>query len=350
MRRTDRLSLVAPGLVPSLLQSVHRNRRSGRLLFVRGDEGRSVRFVSGHIAYGEASVPALRLGAVLVAAGRLEEAVLAQAAEVAKREGKRLGAVLTGMGLLDESGLEEALALHVRAILASVFSLRDGSCTFQDQDPGTFLDDDRPLAVSTAEAVLAAVRALRVRDDVRFALGGLDRILALSDDPLVLYQRMDLGSADAMVLSGVDGARSASEVLAVCGLPALAAERSLLGLVCTGLVEYGSQAPPVAEVASPDQVRREILELHAGIGRRPDHEILGVASGASAADLKAAYFRLARRYHPDVTHEPGLGDLRDKLESVFVRLHAAYRALSARSALGGDPSPSAGGRQFARRA
>jgi hypothetical protein len=351
--------LLVAGVVPTLFRSIYRGRRTGVLRFIREDECRRVRFMSGHIVHGEASVEELRLGEVLVAARRLDPAVLAHAVEVMQRERKRLGAVLTEMGLLDEKGLEEALALHLRAILTSVFALRDGAYTFQEQDPETFPEGGWPLAISTGEAVLAAVRALRVRDDVRFALGDLDRVLLASDDPLVLYQRMDLGPEDAFLLSRIDGTRSAREALIAARLPAPSAERSLLALLCTGLVEYTADGPRPAETISADQVRREVLELHGSLARRSDHEVLGVPRGASASDLKAAYFRLARRYHPDVMHEPGLADLRDELEAVFFRLHDAYRALSARSAmgtsperdaLGAAPSPADGAHGLARRA
>src|SRR5437763_16757834 len=109
------------GVLPALLRSIYLGRRTGMLRFIHADERRSVRFMSGHIVYGEASVTSLRLGEVLVAAGRLDPVVLAQAAAVVQRERKRMGAVLMEMRVLDENGLEQALALHVRAILASVF-------------------------------------------------------------------------------------------------------------------------------------------------------------------------------------------------------------------------------------
>lgn len=299
------------------------------LRFIRGDERRSVRFMSGHIVYGEASMKELRLGEVLVAHGQLDSSVFERALAVVLQQRKRMGAVLVEMGILDENGLEQALALHVRAILASVFSLREGTCTFQEQDPEAFLDDDWPLAISTAEAVLAAVLDVRSRDDVRFALGDTGRVLIGSDDPLVLFQRMDLGGDAGAVLARVNGVSSARDVLSRAGLPATTAERSLLALLCTGVLVYASAAPPPAETAEPGQVRREILQLYEGLGKRSDHELLGVAAGASAADLKAAYFRLARRYHPDVLHEPGMTGLREKVEAVFFRVNEAYRSLSA---------------------
>ena len=100
-------------------------------------------------------------------------------------------------------------------------------------------------------------------------------------------------------------------------------------LLCTGILEYASGPASSSEATEPGQVREEILKLYEGLGKRSDHDILGVAAGASAADLKAAYFRLARRYHPDVLHQPGMAGLREKVEAVFFRVNDAYRALSA---------------------
>jgi len=318
-----------PGVVPDVLRSIYLGRRTGMLRFIRGDERLSVRFMSGHIVYGEASVQELRLGEVLVANGKLEAAVFETALAVVLRDRKRMGAVLMEMGILDENGIEEALALQVRTILVRVFSLREGTYTFQEQDPEAFLDDDWPLAISTAEAVLAAVRAVPSGDDVHFALGSLDRVLIGSDDPLVLYQRMDLGAEEGAVIARVNGILPAREVLLRTGLPLAVAERSLLALVCTGVLEYAAGPATPADAPAPAELRQEVLGLYDGLGRRSDHELLGVAPGASAADLKAAYFRLAKRYHPDVFREPGLADLRAKVEAVFFRVNDAYRTLSA---------------------
>jgi tetratricopeptide (TPR) repeat protein len=320
---------IEPGIVPEVLRSIYLGRRTGMLRFIRHEERRSVRFMSGHIVYGEASIKELRLGEVLVASGKLAAAVFESALAVVLRDRKRMGAVLMEMGVLDENGIEEALALQVRTILTSVFSMREGTYTFQEQDPEAFLDDDWPLAISTAEAVLAAVRAVSRDDDVRFALGSLDRVLVGSDDPLVLYQRMDLGTEEGAVIARVNGILPASEVLSRTGLPMAVAERSLFALLCTGILEYAAGPAPAADAPAPAELRQEILGLYDGLGRGSDHEVLGVARGASAADLKAAYFRLAKRYHPDVFREPGLADLRAKVEAVFFRVNDAYRTLSA---------------------
>jgi tetratricopeptide (TPR) repeat protein len=90
---------------------------------------------------------------------------------------------------------------------------------------------------------------------------------------------------------------------------------------------------PAPEATAPDALvaddprRLEILEMHAGLATRTHFEVLGVDRGASDAMVKEAYFRLAKRFHPDVHHDPALADLRDQVEAIFVRLGEAYEVL-----------------------
>jgi tetratricopeptide (TPR) repeat protein len=71
--------------------------------------------------------------------------------------------------------------------------------------------------------------------------------------------------------------------------------------------------------------------------------------------VKDAYFRLAKRFHPDVHHGASLGDLRDELEAVFIRLGEAYDVLrdprkraDYEERLGRSrPKPAAGGGEIA---
>lgn len=51
------------------------------------------------------------------------------------------------------------------------------------------------------------------------------------------------------------------------------------------------------------------------------YEILGVDKNASADDIKKAYRRLARKYHPDINKEPGA-------EEKFKEINGAYEILS----------------------
>jgi molecular chaperone DnaJ len=57
------------------------------------------------------------------------------------------------------------------------------------------------------------------------------------------------------------------------------------------------------------------------VDKRDYYESLGVGRGASPEELKGAYRRLAKQYHPDVNKEPGA-------EERFKEINEAYAVLS----------------------
>lgn len=73
--------------------------------------------------------------------------------------------------------------------------------------------------------------------------------------------------------------------------------------------------------------RDEVLELWGRLKTSTHFEVLGIGREAALPQVKDAYFRLAKRFHPDVVTDPGLADLRDKLDAIFIRLGEAYDVL-----------------------
>ena len=77
-----------------------------------------------------------------------------------------------------------------------------------------------------------------------------------------------------------------------------------------------------------DDVSEENVEAFLERVRRADsyYDVLGVESTAAAAELKSAYYDLARRYHPDRFRKTGPA-LLTRLESAFARITQAYDTL-----------------------
>lgn len=315
--------LIAEGALPELLRDVYVGRRSGRLHLSRGRERYSVMFVKGDIVHCESSVAQAHLGEIMLRLGMLDRAVLTRARASVAASGRRMGEVLMTMGAIDPGHLEDALAAQVKEHLRRVFTWVDGRCAFQEQEPPA---DTITLKLSTGEMILDAVRLARDAEAIRSGLGDLGRVVILSSDPLLRFQRITLTPADGFVLSRVDGISTARQVLQLVPLPPDDAERSLFGLLCTGVVDY-LPAEKAAPAPSTEQRRAEILAAFDNLARHDHFQVLGVPRDASQAEVTAAYHGRARRFHPDAHHDPALGDLREPLASVFERLGVAYETL-----------------------
>lgn len=314
------------GVLPAVLRALYVGRRSGMLHLARGAEKAKACFIQGGIVFGETNIAECHLGAILVRHGLLDQGDVDGALEMQAISGKRLGQVLVDADLLDADGLEDALALQVREVLLAVFTWREGTYEFEEQAPEAFRGYDRPLRLSMGEVILDAAWSITDPEVIRYGLGDLDRVLAPATDPLLRFQKVHLTPVDGFLLSRIDGTLSAREVLEVAPVGREEAERSLFGLVYTGMVDFAPDARRPA--ADGRAFRQQVLDTYASLARKTHHEVLGVGPDASRAEVHAAWVRQARLFHPDRRHEPGLQDLHDALAAIFARINEANRALT----------------------
>ncbi len=91
-----------------------------------------------------------------------------------------------------------------------------------------------------------------------------------------------------------------------------------------------SSAPPTnTPRPDADAIRTLIAERLVLLDRGADHfELLGVASDAEPAHLRAIYFALARQLHPDRLAAAGISDERREAQRLFAQINSAFGVLS----------------------
>jgi serine/threonine protein kinase/tetratricopeptide (TPR) repeat protein len=88
------------------------------------------------------------------------------------------------------------------------------------------------------------------------------------------------------------------------------------------------------EAKGLEATRRMIQEAFDGLRTKDHFEFLGISRDASDVQVKEAYFRLAKPFHPDSRLDPRLSDLQDKRDAIFIRVGQAYEVLRTKGSRG----------------
>jgi len=84
------------------------------------------------------------------------------------------------------------------------------------------------------------------------------------------------------------------------------------------------EAKPDAPPADPQEEINVLLERASA---ETHYETLGVSRSASSAEVKRAYYALAKRFHPDRFHRDANAELRTRIANAFARIAQAYEVL-----------------------
>ena len=160
--------------------------------------------------------------------------------------GRHLARILAELGLERRRNGNDDPRPFARAALLDALGSPKSAAAFAEEDVADELDPS--LALSTEDLVLEAIRRLPNAAAVRAALGNTNRPLGLAVNPD--FDR-ELTPTDAYVLSRIDGKVTASEVIQLVPQDTEHTERSLLGLLLTGVVEFVEVAAQPAPLPRP---------------------------------------------------------------------------------------------------
>jgi tetratricopeptide (TPR) repeat protein len=352
--------------VPLLLAQAWRQRREG-VLFLScplgslAIEERSGEPVAVQSTKGE---PDAGFAAFLLQSQRVEAATRSEIESFAARNDCAEASATLALKLLSPSDLYQALRDHQRQRLATSFEWREGEYRWAPLGTDCSPSSARPLDLLallqrelpsrwTQERLFSEIAQVQtVRGDVATSNRKIARKLASS------------GSAAARALAQLDGEASLGQILGRCAGEPLAAI-TLWTMLHTGLLRLTNTKP-----AAPGPLERLEFEIESEADGRPilasgpvgpavDHRreaasqptrgedlqleierrlaqlatvdhytALDLAPDASPSQIKKAYFKAAKRFHPDAISRLGHAALETPAARVFARISEAFETLS----------------------
>ncbi|MBI5142500.1 MAG: DnaJ domain-containing protein [Nitrospirae bacterium] len=319
--------------LPELLLGISGHRISGELRFTRGPAEKSIYFAKGEIVGAESNQEFDDISSLMLRTGRIAQSDFDRVLAMRRKSpSESVVEILLRLGYLEGVAVENAAVFRVREIVKGLFGWSEGAFEFLANQPPP--DGGHRLDLTTAALIVVGIRGMRP-DRIDEMLAMVDSLpLSLTEDPLHLYQSVPLTKEERSFLKLIDGRDSIRQIVAKSGLPEQKAKRAVCVLLGICLAEFGEN---IADESATKDIRGSVSEMaglklridkaYSGLDSMSHYEVLGISPKADGGDIKKAYYRMAKDFHPDMHHKLGVG-YETKLTALFGRVSDAYDVLS----------------------
>jgi len=329
-----------------VLVHINRNRKTGTLSLTTPLWTKKMYINTGDVIFSSSSYEDDRLGEMLLKAGKITVEQYDKSVEVLKATGKRQGAILVELGYLTPKDLFWGVKYQVKEIIQSMFLAEDAQYEFSEDEVPS--QEVITLKMSMGNLIYDSVRRIDSWTRIRNEMPDMSSVLRLSDDPLKLFQDIELTAQDKKILSLIDGRKTISEVIENSWMGSFEALKILYVLWSIGIFEIGElpteKGPDISmaeeqdvslsinEILQPnadedEELLAKVSSLYEKLGKISSEELLGIDRNTDAELLKKTYYRLAKEYHPDRYFSVKDDTVKTKLAAIFDAITKAYNEL-----------------------
>ena len=311
------------------LKEAYFQKNRGRLSFRHQNFQKYLFFQDGFLVYAKTNHPLELLGEVLFRLGKLSKEDFVRIDEYIEPK-KTIGSVLIEKGIITKENLQEGLVYQMREIVLNMFSVFDAGFSFQDKS-----DFDEQVFDSKLKIPVVIEEGIRgMKHDP-----ALETFLAnRTPVPKSIDYYLRLNEGERELYETIKGETTSEELMAASNSNPEFFWKSLYLLYCLDLVDF--KAGKTKDTPSPDKKKEsepevtekeklaEVFAFHDILENSSYYQILDVANDIPPENLKKSYFRLARKFHPDLFSRELPPETLQKIDEVFDQITKAYQTLS----------------------
>ncbi len=323
--------------LPDFLIGLQRLGKTGILQISTGPYTKNIFVKQGDVIFSSSNQEQERMADMLRDIGKISPEQYDEATELMKASGKRFGTALVELGHLSPPDLVWAVRFQVEKIIQDLFGLESGNVIFKEEsDPR---EEVITLKLSTGNLIYRGIKSIDDIDFIKQNMPSLDAVFNFSSVPIALFQDISLEDDERKLLSLVDGTKTIKNIIAASPFNETETLKTLFALYNTRLLNLDDR-----RTVDADLLREEILEkpepqdteafvakietLYRDHVRLGYHGIMGLQKNASLDEIKKAYYKAAKEYHPDRHLHFQSDSIKHKLNVIFAYISEAYNVLS----------------------
>jgi len=315
-------------LISDLIRDIGSKSSNGLLRVSNGKTIKAIFFEGGVPVYAISNIASEQIDSLLIEE-ELASREQIDAAREAAGKSQKLGRALVDMGIVRESDIARVSLESARKIVLSLFESTRGEYTFDERVRAAH---EVKLDWTVSDCLLEGGRALAERAELANALAPEDAVFCKPKSTGRLLLGGKLNPTESYVYSRIDSNVHLEDLALSTGLPEDECRRAILALITLGLVKV--EGKPGDDEAEPDEedeadkLAEDVSRLIHFFTNADYYEVLGVTLRSTSAEIKSAYYKLAKKYHPDRFRQPEQAELKSKVEALFAKVTEAYETLS----------------------
>ena len=316
--------------ISSIIRILAKKSASGLLRVSRGKTIKAIFFEAGTPVFAISNTANEQLEALLLQENIASATQIEQAKQSAGKANK-LGASLVEMGVMTSEELTNAVRQQVMRIIISLFEWEQGDYVFDEKMRASH---EITLNQRITDILLEGARHAAQLDSLSQQIAPQEAVVVRGNFNKDLLDSGKLVPLESYVLSRIESPTMVSDVGAISGLPDEEAHRAICALVASGFLtvigdEKDEEAVETASTKeSVEKIEEDINRKLHFYNNADFYEILEISRQATSGEIKAAYYQLAKKYHPDRYRQAEHAQIRSRLESLFARITQSYETLS----------------------
>lgn len=309
------------------LKDIYFHSRGGQLIFRHDHVQKFLFFHNGSLVSAKTNQPQELLGEVLYRLGKIEDKVHSSI-DLYKEPKKKLGEVLVMKGLISENELQEGLRYQMREILLNTFSDLNGEFKFQERED--LVDQEYEIKINIPLLIEEGVRRMEDNPAIKDFFE--------NESPFPKSKRFfySLTEEEKEILESIKGDVSSASILQKSRFHPEVFWKTLYLLFSLDLIDISEEdrkpdssgAAKKTSIGDKENNIADALALSKNLSNLDHYQLLGVEASADQIEIKKNYFRLAKKFHPDLYERDLPHEIKSVIDAVFEQISEAYQILS----------------------